>query len=68
MDILISAFVLLSANIQTSENKDCFQIDVCACRGNSCMVFPTTCVPENWKIEDFTKCENRPDKIKIPTH
>ncbi|MDQ7055384.1 MAG: hypothetical protein Q9M89_02350 [Persephonella sp.] len=56
------------ANTQTSKSRDCFHINICACRENRCMIFPTTCVPENWKIEDFTKCENRPDRIKIPTH
>jgi hypothetical protein len=68
MDVLIAGFIAVSANLASSRNEKCFQIDICACKKDECRVFPTTCIPKGWKIEDFTRCENKPDKIKIPMH
>ena len=68
MDFIIAGWITVSTNIFSKKDKNCFQIDVCACNRDKCMIFPTTCIPKNWKIEDFTKCETKPDKINIPMH
>ncbi|NPA16783.1 MAG: hypothetical protein GXO05_03455 [Aquificae bacterium] len=68
MEILMAVLINVHTVIASDRQKDCFRISVCACRENRCMVYPTTCVPEGWKIEDFTKCETSPKTIKIPMH
>lgn len=68
MDVLFAGFITVSSMIAKKDSKECFQIDICACKKNICRVFPSTCIPEGWKIEDFTKCEFQPRKMKIPMH
>ncbi|WP_457639505.1 hypothetical protein [Persephonella sp.] len=68
MELLTAVLVSVHTSLASQKNQECFQIDVCACRKNRCMVYPTTCIPEGWKIEDFTKCEGKSKKIQIPMH
>ncbi|WP_456465501.1 hypothetical protein [Persephonella sp.] len=68
MELLTAGWIAVSTNVFSQKDKNCFQIEICACKRNECMVFPSTCVPEGWKIEDFTKCETKSNKINIPMH
>ncbi|WP_457621045.1 hypothetical protein [Persephonella sp.] len=68
--ILSIVFTLFFTEIKAEEdkNKNCVEIEVCACKDEKCMIFPTTCLPEGWKYKDYEKCEDKESKVKIPMH
>ncbi|WP_456400115.1 hypothetical protein, partial [Persephonella sp.] len=67
--ILLVMFVIFLNEAKAEDNKkDCVEIEICGCKDKKCMIFPTTCLPEGWKYQDYKKCEGKEDKIKIPMH